>query len=163
MKVVGLAMDGGAPERSAQEHLTQHHLASGGPCLEAQAAPFGITLRAPIVDGHPLIVIQDPEHARKTFRNNLSSGARLLCLGQCLAAYEILLRLLGYDATGLTHTDLLWVDKQDDGAALRLFHSRALAALVVDGEIRPGMDGVFVVLFVFGKCLLCRLVHELVS
>jgi hypothetical protein len=74
-----------------------------------------------------------------------------MCLGKCLIAYEIVLRMLGYPNTGLTRSDLMWVDRQDDGAALRLFHSTALASLIVDGEIRPGMDGLFVVLYVFGE------------
>ena len=62
-------------------------------------------------------------------------------------------------------SDVEDVDKQDDGAARRLFHASALSAATFvpsssDGatvatttqrEIRKGFEGVFVYLFIFGK------------
>ncbi|KAJ7593480.1 hypothetical protein C8J56DRAFT_726124, partial [Mycena floridula] len=49
--------------------------------------------------------------------------------------------------------DIENIDKQDDGAAHRLFHGHALGAVTVEfkGEsIREGFKGLFVYLFVFG-------------
>lgn len=121
-------------------------------CLVVAVPRFGIRLTAPYIDGHPLIMIQDPEHARKTLRNNLRSGAGLLDLGTAVIAYETLLKMMDFPDHGLGKSDLIGGDKQDDGAALRLFHSQALKSLVDEnGNLRPDTHGLFSVLFVFGQ------------
>jgi hypothetical protein len=128
--------------------VSEEHLAEP---LKVTVPLFGVTLTTPIIDGYLLIMIQDPEHARKTLRNNTRSGAGLLQIGDAVLAYETLLRFLKIDNHGLALSDLIDGDKQNDGAALRLFHSLALAALVYRNKIREGMEGVFAILFIFGK------------
>ncbi|KAJ9114622.1 hypothetical protein QFC22_005495 [Naganishia vaughanmartiniae] len=151
-KVIAYATDGGSPERGAQKTLKARFLSRKKvKHLEVFVRDLNFKLTTPVVDGHPLIMIQDPEHARKTLRNNFRSGATLLDLGGAVLAYETLLGMLQYSGHGLAITDLVGGDKQDDGAALRLFHSIALRSLVVDGKVREGMEGLFIVLFVFGK------------
>jgi hypothetical protein len=96
-------------------------------------------------------MVQDPEHARKTLRNNFLSGTGLLDVGDSCVAYELLLRMQELPGHGMLKSDLEGVDKQDDGAAVRLFHSAALQSLVLEGEIRKDLKGTFIMLFVFGE------------
>jgi hypothetical protein len=146
-RVLSWALDGGSAEKRAQRLMLE---TEADDYLELHAPKYNITLKAPIVDGTPLIMIQDVEHARKTFRNNLTSGARLMLPESSVICYEYLLRMLGYEGSGIVQSDLMWQDKQDDGAALRLFNAQALESLLEDGKIREGMEGVFTPLSIFG-------------
>lgn len=146
-RVLSYALDGGGAEKGAQR-LTLSEQTSE--YLEVTAPEFNVSFRTPMLDGVPLIMVQDVEHARKTFRNNLTSGARLMLLGKSLICYEYLLRMLGYEGSGIVQSDLMWQDKQDDGAALRLFNAQALASLIEDRKIKEGMEGLFTLLSIFG-------------
>ncbi|KAJ9106774.1 hypothetical protein QFC20_003958 [Naganishia adeliensis] len=135
-RVLSYALDGGSAEKGAQrisqKERTDQYLTLAAP-------ESNIELKAPVVDGTPLIMVQDVEHGRKTLRNNLTSGARLMNLER------------RWCVTSIVKSDLMFHDKQDDGAALRLFCEQALESLVVRGKIREGMEGLFSVLSVFGE------------
>ncbi|KAJ9101379.1 hypothetical protein QFC20_005260 [Naganishia adeliensis] len=149
-RVLSYALDGGSAEKGAQR-ITRKETSQEN--LELAVPGFNVLLKAQIVDGTPLIMVQDVEHARKTLRNNFTSGARLMNLGKAVVCYEYLLRLLGYEGSGIVKSDLLFQDKQDDGAAVRLFNSQALESLMEEGKIREGMEGLFTVLSIFDQAL----------
>ena len=73
-----------------------------------------------------------------------------------------LVELYQTGCTGLQQSDVRDVDKQDDGAARRLFHHQALSATLESDDsvpslrLRDSLRGLFVYLFVFGmSCIRC--------
>ncbi|RIA81305.1 hypothetical protein C1645_675280, partial [Glomus cerebriforme] len=65
--------------------------------------------------------VQDPKYAKKTARNQLHSGVRLLILKNNVALYRHLLTLTQSPNHALYIRNVVNVDKQNDGAAYRLF------------------------------------------
>jgi choline kinase len=99
----------------------------------------------------PIITIQDPKHTKKTARNQLHSGIRLLILGNNVILYRHLLTLAQAENHAIYIRDVVNVDKQDDGAAYRLFHSDVLEQICQNHEQENNeMQSLFVYLFVLG-------------
>ena len=88
---------------------------------------------------------------KKTARNQLFTGARLLSLGIDTARYDQLYQLAHQDEHTLLKRDVLNVDKQDDGAAYRMFHSNNLLQIIKLENISSDMIGLFIYLFILGK------------
>jgi hypothetical protein len=76
--------------------------------------------------GQYVTAIQDPKHGRKTSRNNLFSGARLLVLGNHTACYEDVRLMACEKDSPLYWRDVDRLDRQDDRAAARLFSAAFL-------------------------------------
>ena len=112
---------------------------------------YNIYFKVPIINGKPLVRVQDPKHAKKTARNQLFTGARLLSLGIDTARYDQLYQLAHRDEHTLLKRDVLNVDKQDDGAAYRMFHSNNLLQIIKSENVPSDMIGLFIYLFVLGK------------
>ena len=87
--------------------------------------------KTPIYEGNPIIVVQDPKHGKKTARNQIFSGARLLVLGNCPVLYKQLLFLAKENGHSIYIRDVVNTDKQDDGAAFRTFHSELLKQIYI--------------------------------
>jgi hypothetical protein len=118
---------------------------------------YGFDLKAPVfrVTG-PIISVSDPPHGWKTCRNQPQHGTHTATFGN---GYIVNRSLLLYKTgkAGLVLRDVQDVDKQDDGAARRLFHHSALLATT---EERDGTDrglsvkeehtGLFAYLYFFG-------------
>ncbi|PKY35076.1 hypothetical protein RhiirB3_501086 [Rhizophagus irregularis] len=104
----------------------------------------------PIYQNLPIITVQDPKHAKKTARNQLHSGARLLVLGNNVMLYRHLLTLAQAKNHAIYIRDVVNVDKQDDGAAYRLFHSDVLEQMYQNELENNEMQSLFVYLFVLG-------------
>ncbi|GBB86238.1 hypothetical protein RclHR1_12680004 [Rhizophagus clarus] len=104
----------------------------------------------PMYRNLPIITVQDPKHARKTARNQLHSGARLLVLGNNVILYRHLLTLAQAKDHAIYIRDVVNVDKQDDGAAYRLFHSDILEQIYQNEMENNEMRSLFVYLFVLG-------------
>ena len=100
-------------------------------------------------ESEPIVMIQDPKHLLKTFRNNLFSGARLLVLGNYTAMY-LHAHAVAFEDGPLYHRDVEKLDRQDDNAATRLFSSHTIAWLKVH---HPEALGCIVYLFVFGELI----------
>lgn len=152
LNVVSYSCDGTDTERGVQNSLVelapQHrtytlpHPVSG--CKD-------IVIKIALVDAKPIVMIQDSNHGRKTLRNNLMSGARVLNLGNDVATYEDA-RKLAFDAVPgpCYHRDFEKVDRQDDNAAIRTFSASAVQFLA---EQHPECVGLIVYLFVFGDLI----------
>jgi hypothetical protein len=104
----------------------------------------------PIYRNLPIITVQDTKHAKKTARNQLHSGARLLVLGSNVMLYRHLLNLAQFPNHALYMRDVVNVDKQDDGAAYRVFHSDVLEQIHQTGLENNEMQSLFVYLFILG-------------
>jgi len=100
----------------------------------------------------PVIRVQDPKHAKKTARNVVMSGARVLTFGQNIANFEHFLQLVNLPSSILFKNDVIKLDRQDDGAAYRSFYYHNLKhCLNNDIEIKEGYKGFFIYLFILGK------------
>jgi hypothetical protein len=153
LKILVFAADGAAPELAAQSKMDESK--SDCDSLVYAYPLYGISLRAPVFKKTgPLISVTDPPHARKTCRNQPQYGTHTASMGIGYLVNRSLVDLYQIPDSGLVRRDVEDVDKQDDGAARRLFHIKALtAATVEDGgvrKVRDGFIGLFVYLFIFG-------------
>ncbi|EIW59893.1 uncharacterized protein TRAVEDRAFT_122203 [Trametes versicolor FP-101664 SS1] len=147
MAVISTAADGASSELCAQAlmDLEKSELAP----LAYDFPLYGVHLRAPVFETTgPLISVQDPPHARKTCRNQPQHGTHTASLGKGYVVNRSFLQLYETGISGLQLRDVQDVDKQDDGAARRMFHPMALAATTIerlDGsrDIRPEFLGLF--------------------
>jgi hypothetical protein len=98
----------------------------------------------------PVVRVQDPKHAKKTSRNAIMSGARLLTFGNSTARFEQLLKLSNLTNSVMYRQDVIKLDRQDDGAAYRAFCSGNLQNCH-NTEDMTDMQGFFVYLFIMGK------------
>ena len=127
--IVSLGSDGSILERDARRILVR--------CGFAESLSYSIThpdttqsesIKIPImrIHGRCIVAIQDPKHGRKTARNNLFSGSRLLALGNHTAHYGQVRYLANEKDTPLYWRDVDRLDRQDDRAAARLFSASFL-------------------------------------
>ncbi|KAH9929219.1 uncharacterized protein B0H18DRAFT_874204 [Fomitopsis serialis] len=163
MSVIVCAADGAATELSAQAMMDS--TASEQTPLAYEYTLYGLSLRAPVFkDTGPLISVQDPSHGRKTARNQPQHGTHTASLGKGYLVNRTLVQLYEGGGSGLQRSDIKNVDKQDDGAARRLFHNVALTAMTYKGDentqyIKEEFLGLFVYLYVLGDLFdawLCR-------
>jgi hypothetical protein len=104
-------------------------------------------------DTGPHIAFTDVEHGRKSVRNNFLYGTHLLIIGFLYLCHAVLMALLKVAHVPLYIRDIFYPEKQDDGAARRLFVDD-LFSFLVDSEgniIDPTFDGLFVLTFIFGE------------
>lgn len=151
--VISVSADGAASEQSAQS-LMDHEKTSAPP-LVYDYGLYGVHLRTPVFETGPLVPCQDALHARKTCRNQPQHGTQTASLGRGYVVNRSLITLQETGTTGLVRRDVENVDKQDDGAARRLFHPMALSATTFTDDkgelcVRDEHLGLFVYLFIFG-------------
>ena len=101
------------------------------------------------MDGLPLIPVQDPKHAKKTSRNQVFIGARLLTFAATTVRYD---QVLAVQMVGsfLLSRDVINVDKQDDMAAVRTFSSSFLNEVVTKCSDDLSYRALAAYLFVLG-------------
>ncbi|GBB95838.1 hypothetical protein RclHR1_26230002 [Rhizophagus clarus] len=87
---------------------------------------YNVHYKMPIYQNLSIMTVQDVKHAKKTARNQLHLGARLLILGNNVILYRHLLTLAQAKNHAIYIQDVVNIDKQDDGATYRLFHSDVL-------------------------------------
>lgn len=147
--VTSYACDGTGKERRTQDNLKAE--ADGFDTHQIPAPVPGadiLDISVAMYDGKPMAFIQDSCHAKKTFRNNIGSGATTIVLGNHTAMYSQT-REMAHDAESpIFLRDVEKPDKQDDRAAERAFSSHSLAWFV---RKRPHYLGIIVYLFVFGE------------
>jgi len=115
---------------------------------------LNINFRCPIFPNiGPVVRVQDPKHVKKTARNVVMSGARVLTFGKSTARFEHFLRLSNSPTSVMYKNDVIKLDRQDDGAAYRAFCFQNLAQCLNNNqnEIKEGYEGFFIYLFVLGK------------
>ncbi|RIA84771.1 hypothetical protein C1645_831811 [Glomus cerebriforme] len=102
----------------------------------------------------PVIRIQDSKHGKKSGKNALFSGARLLTLGTGTARYDQILMLSKMPDSVLYKRDVENADRQDDGAAYRIFCSTFLKQVYDQNELKNhSKDGLFIYLFIVGELI----------
>ncbi|KAF9548288.1 hypothetical protein CPC08DRAFT_729533 [Agrocybe pediades] len=156
LPLVAFGADGAAVELAAQVMMDKE---------QSQEEPFtyeyplyGISLKVPVFQKTgPVVSITDPPHAKKTCRNQPQYGTHTASLGVGYLVNRSLVDLYHIPGSGLVFRDVDNVDKQDDGAARRVFHSNALNATIIKEDndleaprVRPGFEGIFAYLFVMG-------------
>lgn len=152
--IVSLGSDGSILERDAHRALIRNGFAESIsysiPHPDAmQHLPIVIPLMR--MYGQYITATQDPKHGRKTCRNNLFSGARLLVLGNHTTYYEEVRHMAGEKDTPLYWRDVDRLDRQDDRAAARLFSASFLEYCITQhGKTNVALP---VYLFVFGELI----------
>lgn len=159
IKVISMSADGASSEQGAQSLMD--HIQSTHAPIAFEYTRYGIQLRAPVLTTGPLISCQDPQHARKTCRNQPQHGTHTASLGRGVLVNRSLVSLQETGVAGLMRRDVDNVDKQDDGAARRLFHPTALLAMTIKDDsgtlnVKDEFRGLFVYLFIFGTLLPLR-------
>jgi hypothetical protein len=150
LHILSIGSDGAIVEFQAQEKILTIQTPEQ---LSIRDNSLNIHFSCPIFNNvGPIIRVQDPKHAKKTARNALMSGARLLTFGNSSARYSHFLNLIGRHDSIMYKNDVIKLDRQDDAAAYRTFCSSNLKqCLTMDYKIQPEMDGFFIYLFVIGK------------
>ncbi|KAJ3727641.1 hypothetical protein C8R42DRAFT_620753 [Lentinula raphanica] len=154
LPLIALVADGAATELSAQSLMDDEN--TGRPPLLYENQAYGLRLSAPVFKTGPLISVTDAPHARKTARNQPQHGTHTASLGSGFLVNRSLVEIYMLEGAGLMLRDVDNVDKQDDGAARRIFHSNVLHSMrhVHPGSespgIKPDFEGPFVYLFVLG-------------
>ena len=108
-----------------------------------------VSLDITVIHGQPLVMVQDSKHALKTYRNNLSSGARALVAGNQLMLFRHIADMVNQGGP-VYPRDVFNSDRQDDNAATRFFSSDSVEWYVDKAETQQELRGMVVYLFVFG-------------
>lgn len=95
----------------------------------------------------PLVILQDPKHARKTGANQLLSGARLLAFGKYYINIGHMVLLMQDKHSSLYQKDVFNIDRQDDGRAYRSLNDDTLELALQ----HPECTGLAVYLFIIGE------------
>jgi hypothetical protein len=156
IKIITGASDGAAAELSAQNMMD--NLPSEKEPIIYENPQHGYRIRVPVHETGPYFSNQDPEHGRKTGRNQPQHGTKTASLGEGFVVNRSLVDLCESPDSGMYRADVINVDKQDDGAARRFYHCKALRACteIVNGvcRVKDGYLGIFVYLFILGMRLL---------
>jgi hypothetical protein len=154
MSIVACSGDGAAAELSAQGLMDNE--ASELEPLQYNYPVYGISVKAPVFkQTGPLVSLQDPPHGRKTGRNQPQHGTKTASLADGYVVNRSLVDLFETGESCLVRDDVVNVDKQDDGAARRFYHSNTFEATtyVENGVrmVRVKFKGLFVYIFILGN------------
>ncbi|RHZ90226.1 hypothetical protein Glove_2g65 [Diversispora epigaea] len=148
ISIISIGSDGAAAEFKAQSIIMNMQTINK---IEIIDSTLNINFSCPILSNiGPVIRIQDPKHAKKTARNIIMSGARVLTFGKYIANFEHFLNLVNSPTSVLYKNDVIKLDRQDDGAAYRSFCYHNLAQCLNKNEIKKGYEDFFIYLFVLG-------------
>ncbi|EGG10172.1 uncharacterized protein MELLADRAFT_94558 [Melampsora larici-populina 98AG31] len=145
LKVLSLGSDGAATEMLAQLLLTSKAINY----IEFSRPQAGIHIKIPLFGSNPtpLVIVQDPKHARKTGANQLLSGARLLAFGKYYINIGHMVLLMQDENSSLYQKDVFNIDRQDDGRAYRSLNNDTLELALQ----HPECTGLAVYLFIIGE------------
>jgi hypothetical protein len=149
INVVSFGSDGAANEFNAQSMLIN---TSTPEKIIFEDKLYNIKFTCPVFpEIGPVVRVQDTKHGKKSGRNALFSGARLLTLGTGTARYDQILALSKMPNSVLYRRDVENADRQDDGAAFRIFCSTFLKQ-VYDQNMPQDLNnnGLFIYLFIIG-------------
>ncbi|RGB23862.1 hypothetical protein C1646_773893 [Rhizophagus diaphanus] len=132
INLVSFGADGAITEMKAQQIVMEHPSASG--VLKFKASLYGINFKAPIFNNRPIIHMQNVKHAKKTARNQIHYGIRLLTFGNSTVYYDQLCNLTEKENSALRICNVYNVNKQDDGVTFHIFHSQLLRMCQDNGK-----------------------------
>ncbi|EJD37182.1 hypothetical protein AURDEDRAFT_129656 [Auricularia subglabra TFB-10046 SS5] len=118
---IAYAADGTETERKLQRLITQSATSTDRYDIPNPQNGCSLSIDVPVIDGHPVVMVQDSKHAMKTARNQLFTGARALVLGGGAMYYNLVRDIANHQDSPLFRRDVENVDKQDDHAGSRLF------------------------------------------
>ena len=101
-------------------------------------------------------MLQDAKHAAKTARNNVTTGAKLVTLGNYTAMYSQVRKAAFAHNGPLYRRDVEKVDCQDDNAACRLLSASTLRWFTTHHGSHPENEktrGLIVFLFLMGEAV----------
>lgn len=152
VRIVSLGSDGSVLERDARRALIRSGFAKNLSYTiphpdTTQSEPIRVPLMQ--IHGRCVTAIQDAKHGRKTARNNLFSGSRLLALGNHVAHYGQVRHLANEKDTPLYWRDVDRMDRQDDRASARLFSASFFEYCIK----RTSHVALPIYLFVFGELI----------
>jgi hypothetical protein len=154
LRILSTGADSASIERKAQSLTLRAPDFERLPDIKYTYAKYSINLVIPnFKRGGPLLAIPDPKHAAKSVRNFVMSGAKFSFFGDSQMTFAHFDLLLARPGSPLLTRDIHNCDRQDDGAALRLFHAKTLRSCTKDGkgeENHEDLKAVFIFLFVFG-------------
>ncbi|KAJ7673253.1 hypothetical protein DFH06DRAFT_1292967 [Mycena polygramma] len=151
LKLLASGPDGAKAEVNAQQLMMD---ADTEERLSYTNKKHGVFISCPVyADTGPHISCTDPDHARKTIRNNFFYGTHLLILGFLFVCHAVFMALLMLKNIPLYVKDIFNPDKQDDGAARRLFSNTFFRFLVnpQGNLLHEDFGGLFILTFVFGE------------
>jgi hypothetical protein len=153
INIISFESDGAANEFNSQSMLINTSTAEK---IIFEDKLYSIKFMCPIIPNvGPIIRIQDSKHGKKSGRNALFSGARLLTLGTGTARYDQIFGFSKMPDSVLYKHDVKNADRQDDGAAYRIFCSAFLKQVYNRNKLQDhSKDGLFIYLFIIGKYLL---------
>ncbi|KAH9935430.1 uncharacterized protein B0H18DRAFT_1082220 [Fomitopsis serialis] len=148
---VSFASDGSDVERSLQRNILntaeryipyviEHSTGIPACRVELQLHLFA--------DNHPATTSQDPEHARKTTRNQCLTGSHILAAGNHPLYFAQVRDFAIQPHTPLFRRNVEKVDKQDDRAAARFFSAEALSQHL---QLFPERVALSTYMFVLGE------------
>jgi hypothetical protein len=150
LKFLASGADGAKSEANAQQLMMNVETKTR---LSYTNETYGIHTSCPVYeDTGPHIACTDMEHARKGVRNNFLSGTHFLVMGLLYLCHAVLMWLFTKAGLPLYIRDIFNPEKQDDGAARRLFVD-ALFDFLVDSEgniIDVTFEGFWVLTFISG-------------
>ena len=158
IQVISSASDGSATERSMQQKLTtmadwtrEYRIRHPKPTDPKNP---DIRTSIPVFKGQCVVMVRDVKHAAKTARNNVTTGAKLLTLGNYIAMYSQVQNAVFANDGPLYHWDIEKVDHQDDNAACCLLSASTLNWFNVHCSSSPENEevcGLIVYLFLMGE------------
>ncbi|KAF9018986.1 hypothetical protein BDZ89DRAFT_1116955 [Hymenopellis radicata] len=142
-RFISNASDGAAIERDCQRRLaavgtTQEYILRS-PCEDEPHVKIALNN----LDGNVYMNIQDAPHARKTGRNNMSTGARGLIIGDYTVHFDQLCEIAFIPDSPLYQRDVIRADRQDDNAATRIFSAATLQAAARLSEQNMGLTSFY--------------------
>ncbi|KAJ6543068.1 hypothetical protein B0H19DRAFT_1268241 [Mycena capillaripes] len=158
MQIVSFAADGASAELAAQGLLDNYKDRTLLPPVTYTNVKYGLSLKAPVFPTTgPVVSLSDAPHGKKTCKNQNTYGTHTASLGISFITFRLLIMLYLTGCAGLKKKDIEDSDKQDDGAARRLFYFLVFLAMSEEipdsgGELRiqEEFTGLFVYLWVFG-------------
>lgn len=124
INIVSFGSDGAANEFNVQSILMSTSTTEN---IIFEDQLYNIKFKCPVFPRiGPVIRVQDAKHGKKSGRNALFFGAKLLTLGTETARYDQILTLSKMSDSVLYMCDVENTDRQDDGAAYRIFCSAFL-------------------------------------
>jgi hypothetical protein len=149
LHILSLGSDGAITEFQAQQSILSTQTAKR---LIIRKSSLNVNFSCPILDKvGPIIRVQDAKHAKKTARNAVMSGARLLTFGTSSARFQHFLNLINSHDSIMYKNNVIKLDRQDDAAAYRTFcSSNFKQCLESDYKVKSDMKGFAIYLFVMG-------------
>jgi hypothetical protein len=153
--VSACSSDGAANEVGAHDIINASPLAKEH--LVFDLAEYGLHLQVPVFEKTgPLVTVPDPGHVRKVKRNHEQTGTHCVTIGDNFLGQPTLMSIQQEEGSGMRKRDVVSTDKQDDGAAIRLYHANALRVCTTpEGGVKPEYRLPFVMHFVFGTSHSC--------